>query len=71
MSRYFDTWSINADKLTGLTDGYTGADIAAIVNAAAMTAIKDQISCERSLHYFRERSLHIFGTSFQRGFVIV
>ena len=32
------------DKLPELTDGYTGADIAAIVNAAAMSAIKDQIS---------------------------
>jgi transitional endoplasmic reticulum ATPase len=32
------------DKLAELTDGYTGADIAAIVNAAAMSAIKDQIS---------------------------
>ena len=32
------------DKLAELTDGYTGADIAALVNAAAMSAIKDQIS---------------------------
>jgi len=36
--------TVNVDKLAELTDGYTGADIAAIVNAAAMSAIKDQIS---------------------------
>jgi transitional endoplasmic reticulum ATPase len=36
--------TVNVDKLAELTDGYTGADIAAIVNAAAMAAIKDQIS---------------------------
>jgi transitional endoplasmic reticulum ATPase len=36
--------TVDVDKLAELTDGYTGADIAAIVNAAAMSAIKDQIS---------------------------
>ena len=33
--------NVNIDKLVEMTDGMTGADIAAIVNAAAMTAIKE------------------------------
>jgi len=36
--------SVDIDKLAETTDGMTGADIAAVVNAAAMTAIKEQIS---------------------------
>src|SRR5919206_481983 len=35
---------VNLDKLVEMTDGMTGADIAAIVNAAAMTAIKEHVS---------------------------
>ncbi|HXG05839.1 MAG TPA: CDC48 family AAA ATPase [Nitrososphaera sp.] len=34
---------VNLDKLVELTDGMTGADIAAIVNAAAMAAIKEHV----------------------------
>ena len=37
----YDT--VNIDKLVELTDGYTGADIAAMVNAAAMSAIKEHM----------------------------
>jgi transitional endoplasmic reticulum ATPase len=36
--------SISLDKLVEMTDDMTGADIAAIVNAAAMAAIKEQIA---------------------------
>jgi transitional endoplasmic reticulum ATPase len=36
--------SVSLDGLVELTDGMTGADIAAVVNAAAMAAIKEQIS---------------------------
>jgi transitional endoplasmic reticulum ATPase len=35
--------NVNIDKLVQMTEGMTGADIAAIVNAAAMTAIKDHV----------------------------
>jgi transitional endoplasmic reticulum ATPase len=35
--------TVNIDKLVELTDGYTGADIAAMVNAAAMSAIKEHM----------------------------
>src|SRR5215210_3595255 len=35
--------TVNMDKLVDLTDGYTGADIAAMVNAAAMSAIKEHM----------------------------
>src|ERR687884_131893 len=35
--------TVNIDKLVGLTEGCTGADIAAITNAAAMSAIKEYI----------------------------
>lgn len=34
---------VNLDKLVELTDGMTGADIAAIVNVAAISAIKEQV----------------------------
>ncbi len=34
---------VNIDKLVEMTEGLTGADIAAIVNAAAMTAIKEHV----------------------------
>jgi transitional endoplasmic reticulum ATPase len=36
-------YTVNIDKLVELTEGYTGADIAAITNAAAMSAIKEYI----------------------------
>jgi transitional endoplasmic reticulum ATPase len=36
--------SVSLDRLVEMTDGMTGADIAALVNAAAMAAIKEQIS---------------------------
>ena len=35
---------VNLDKLVEMSDGMTGADIAAVVNAAAMSAIKEQVS---------------------------
>jgi transitional endoplasmic reticulum ATPase len=38
-----DASSVNIDRLVEVTEGMTGADIAAIVNAAAMTAIKEHI----------------------------
>jgi transitional endoplasmic reticulum ATPase len=34
---------VNLDKLVEMTEGMTGADIAALVNAAAMTAIKEYV----------------------------
>jgi len=34
---------VNVDKLVEMTDGMTGAEIAAIVNAAAITAIKEHV----------------------------
>jgi transitional endoplasmic reticulum ATPase len=36
--------TVNIEKLVEITDGFTGADIAAMVNAAAMSAIKEHIS---------------------------
>ncbi len=36
--------SVSLDKLVEMTDGYTGADVAALVNAAAMSAIKEYIN---------------------------
>jgi len=36
--------TVDMEKLVELTDGFTGADIAAIVNAAAMSAIKEQVA---------------------------
>ena len=38
-----DASSVNIDMLVDVTEGMTGADIAALVNAAAMTAIKEYI----------------------------
>src|ERR671923_496439 len=35
--------NVNLDKLVEITEGMTGADIAALVNAAAMTAIKEHV----------------------------
>jgi len=40
--------SVDLDKLVGLTKGYSGADIASLVNAAAMSAIKEYIIINRS-----------------------
>lgn len=39
---------VKLDKLVEMTDGMTGAEIAAIVNAAAMTAIKEYVNNKRS-----------------------
>src|SRR5690348_9702014 len=36
--------TVDMEKLVELTDGFTGADIAAIVNAAAMSAIKEHVA---------------------------
>jgi transitional endoplasmic reticulum ATPase len=36
--------TVNLDRLVELTEGYTGADIAAVVNAAAMSAIKEHVA---------------------------
>jgi transitional endoplasmic reticulum ATPase len=38
---------VNLDRLVEMTDGMTGADIATIVNAAAMTAIKEHVSSKK------------------------
>jgi transitional endoplasmic reticulum ATPase len=38
---------VNLDKLVEMTEGSTGADIAAIVNAAAMTAIKEHVESKK------------------------
>lgn len=35
--------SVNLDKLVELTDGFTGADIAALVNAAAISSVKERV----------------------------
>lgn len=40
--------SVNLDKLVELTEGYTGADLAAMVNTAAMSAIKEHITNSKS-----------------------
>ncbi|MFL6401166.1 MAG: CDC48 family AAA ATPase [Nitrososphaeraceae archaeon] len=40
-------YTVNIDKLIELTEGYTGADIAAITNAAAMSAIKEYIEASK------------------------
>lgn len=39
---------VNLDRLVEMTDGMTGADIATIVNAAAMTAIKEHVNSEKN-----------------------
>lgn len=39
--------TVSLDKLVDLTKGYSGADIAALVNAAAMTAIKEYVAVNR------------------------
>jgi transitional endoplasmic reticulum ATPase len=39
--------NVNLDRLVEMTDGMTGADIATIVNAAAMTAIKEHVSSKK------------------------
>jgi transitional endoplasmic reticulum ATPase len=38
--------SVDLNKLVDMTEGYTGADIAAVVNAAAMSAIKRHLSSQ-------------------------
>jgi transitional endoplasmic reticulum ATPase len=40
--------SVNLDKLVELTEGYTGADLAAMVNVAAMSAIKKHVTNNKS-----------------------
>ena len=39
--------TVSLDKLVELTKGYAGADIAALVNAAAMSAIKEYVAVDR------------------------
>jgi transitional endoplasmic reticulum ATPase len=39
--------TIEFDKLVEMTNGYSGADIAAMVNAAAMSAIKEYVVNKR------------------------
>ena len=39
--------NVSLDKLVELTKGYSGADIAALVNAAAMSAIKEYVAFNR------------------------
>jgi transitional endoplasmic reticulum ATPase len=46
--------TVNIDKLVSLAQGFSGADIAALVNAAAMTAIKEHITANRS-HQTKDR----------------
>jgi transitional endoplasmic reticulum ATPase len=38
--------SVNLEKLVDMTDGYTGAEIAALVNAAAIAAVKERVMSE-------------------------
>jgi len=40
--------TVDMDKLVSLAQGFSGADIAALVNAAAMSAIKEHIAVNRS-----------------------
>jgi transitional endoplasmic reticulum ATPase len=40
--------SVDLDKLVDLAKGYSGADIAALVNAAAMSAIREYITINRT-----------------------
>lgn len=42
--------TVSLDKLVELTKGYSGADIAALVNAAAMSAIKEYVAVNREEH---------------------
>ena len=38
--------SVNLEKLVDMTDGYTGAEIAGLVNAAAIAAVKERVMSE-------------------------
>ena len=40
--------TVDIDKLADLAKGFTGADIAALVNAAAISAIKEYITVNRN-----------------------
>jgi transitional endoplasmic reticulum ATPase len=42
--------TVGLDKMVELTKGYSGADIAALVNAAAMSAIKEYVAVNREEH---------------------
>ena len=42
--------TVNLDRLVELTKGYSGADIAALVNAAAMSAIKEYVAVSKEDH---------------------
>lgn len=42
--------TVNLDRLVELTKGYSGADIAALVNAAAMSAIKEYVAVNKEDH---------------------
>ena len=47
--------TVSLDKLVELTKGYSGADIAAMVNAAAMSAIKEFVSSKQSSAFSEDR----------------
>ena len=49
--------TVNLDRLVELTKGYSGADIAALVNAAAMSAIKDHVTTNRQNQLKSDSSL--------------
>jgi transitional endoplasmic reticulum ATPase len=40
--------TVSLDKLVELTKGYSGADIAAMVNAAAMSAIRELVTSKQT-----------------------
>jgi transitional endoplasmic reticulum ATPase len=42
--------TVNLDRLVELTKGYSGADIAALVNTAAMSAIKEYVAVSKEDH---------------------
>lgn len=56
--------SVSVDKLVEITNGYTGADIAALVNAAAMSAIKEHVTVKNTGD---KRSLKISMKHFEDG----
>ena len=63
---------VNLDKLVEMTDGMTGAEIAAVVNAAAMTAIKEHVGkkgdkLKISMNHFESAFGKIRTTKFTRS----
>jgi transitional endoplasmic reticulum ATPase len=57
---------IDLDKIVALIKGFSGAEIAALVNAAAMSAIKHHISTNESKDIIRKRELNYTDES-QKG----